>query len=353
MTGEGDLTEVKKDTTAEILGKSKELRMRILRVFVQKDDWIALTELLKELGMKYYGQLQNYHLERLRSINILKEDYRTFKKGEKPLKAYIICEGLETYKKIANVFLDSKEDDDPIIFIESKYHRRMALDVANAYLEKIGLKPIPPDSLYPISDKRFPHKIEDIGSQSVLPPLVISPSFLDKIINKNITRDDLRLIIMRFIPFRLLDSFIKAISPFLQDVEMRWRDVAAIQRALLGSVASQQSLDQPVSDNEVSLGLSILGELCTSLDFIQYPLLREHYFRSLKKVEEKFSISSDLLRDVIEGMGKRRTDGFIALLDDFTIDALINDIKDRKDLDEVLISFLSGLRKEKELRSHS
>ena len=129
----------------------------------------------------------------LREYSRLNND-RAWKLAEKKVEnVYRLGESISAYKKVAKLFLDSKDLDDHIIFIWSEYNKKMCVPLLNNLLEKMDIEPIPSrlqDLFYSGDLCRSDMTGDELFYANLMYGAFI-PSFLRMIFDEKITDEDI------------------------------------------------------------------------------------------------------------------------------------------------------------------
>lgn len=227
-----------------MLGKNPELRRRILREFMTRDDWISVTKMCETLD-KDYTYLDRDHLQKLREAGILERGYPN-REGKEPLKSYRLRRDVEVYRKVAKLFLDSPHPEDPILLVRSEYHKTIRVKLLNQFLTSMRLESIDPrlprNYAQALNDSEMDEKdwLSDETFQRLMFHATKYPSFLDLILNGKIDENIARAVAMR----------------------------------TLGREAIKLDPKSPSTRLEVKTGLIGIGKLCAQLDMIKYPKMR-------------------------------------------------------------------------------
>lgn len=234
------------------MGKNPELRRRILREFMKRDDWISVTKMCETLG-KDYTYLDRDHLQRLSNQGILEVEYPE-RNREKPLKSYRLRRNVEVYRKVAEKFLDSPNQEYPILLVGSKYHKTMCVKLLNEFLASVGLETIDPhlpgDYAQALNDLEMEEKewLSDETFQRLMFLATKYPSFLELVLNGKIDENVTQAVAMK----------------------------------ALGREAIKLDVESAPTQLEVKIGLIGIGKLCAQLDMIKYPKMRALLFERIK-----------------------------------------------------------------------
>ena len=161
------------------------------------------NEITEDLGLPDSKRYTVSRLvRRLESRKLLKRSY-AIKRAQGGKECYI-PQDKELARQVANTFLLSENPEDPVIYVKSKYHKKMGPQLLDDFLEEMGLKNI---------DSSFYNDF----NESMLGALKY-PSIVELIVSRRINDELIRAVIISNLGEKAINMDLE--SPLTEDKKM-------------------------------------------------------------------------------------------------------------------------------------